>query len=115
MSLLTQVRRGFIFLFSRPNFRPSSSVNPFIGYVYKPFKRYSKESSEQIRSSHDVEVRAPSTAEEFKRVAEEKLRAAKQGVASQTTEKLYDGEEEATIKGDSKVDSIKNRIKDHEQ
>ncbi|KAK0601951.1 hypothetical protein LWI29_028982 [Acer saccharum] len=113
MSLLNQVRTGFIFLFSKPNSRPSSSVNPVIGYVYKPFKRYSKESRKQS-SSHDVEERAPSTAEEFKRVAEEKLRAAKQGVASQTSEKLYDGAEEATI-GDSKVDSIKNSIKEHEQ
>ncbi|KAK2639817.1 hypothetical protein Ddye_027612 [Dipteronia dyeriana] len=112
MSLLTtQVRKGFIFLFSTPNFRSSSSVNPLIAYVYKPFKRYSKESRS---CSHNVEERAPSTAEEFKRVAEEKLRAAKQGVASQTSEKLYDGAEEATI-GDSKSDSIKNRIKEHEQ
>ncbi|KAK4850360.1 hypothetical protein QYF36_006079 [Acer negundo] len=109
MSLLNKVRTGFNFLFSKTNFQPSSPVNPFIGYVYKPFKRYSKESGKQS-SRHDVEERAPSTAEEFKRVAEEMLRAAKQGVASQTSEKLYDGAEEATI-GDSKVDSIKK----HEQ
>ncbi|KAM5585476.1 hypothetical protein ABKV19_004724 [Rosa sericea] len=57
-------------------------------------------------------TRAPSTAEEFKRVAEEKLKEAKQGVASQTFEKTYDGMEEATV-GDGKVESVKERYKQH--
>ncbi|XP_062015556.1 uncharacterized protein LOC133732103 [Rosa rugosa] len=58
-------------------------------------------------------TRAPSTAEEFKRVAEEKLKQAEQGVASQTFEKTYDGIEEATV-GDAKIESVKERYKQHE-
>lgn len=74
-------------------------------------QRYSKE-----RGSHVTDERAPSTAKEFERVAEEKqkLRAAEQGVASQTSEKVYDGAEEATI-GDAKVESVHNRFKEHEE
>ncbi|KAL5802402.1 hypothetical protein ACOSQ4_030707 [Xanthoceras sorbifolium] len=110
MSLLTQVR-GFIFLFHK-SFRASSSVKPLTAHLYKPFKRYSQGTREH--SSHDVEERAPSTAKEFKRVAEEKLRELKKGMASQTSEKVYDGAEEATI-GDSNVDSIENRFKKQEE
>ncbi|RDX80108.1 hypothetical protein CR513_39360, partial [Mucuna pruriens] len=54
-----------------------------------------------------MEERAPSTAEEFQRVAEEKAREAKEGVASQNVSKSYDGAQEATI-ADSKVQSVKN-------
>ncbi|KAL5735863.1 hypothetical protein ACOSP7_030324 [Xanthoceras sorbifolium] len=74
--------------------------------------RYSQGTREH--SSHDVEERAPSTAKEFKRVAEEKLRELKKGMANQTSEKVYDGAEEATI-GDSNVDSIENRFKKQEE
>lgn len=61
-------------------------------------------------------TRAPSTAEEFKRVAEEKLRElreAEQSVASQTFEKTYDATEEAAL-GDGKPESVKERYKHHE-
>lgn len=56
-----------------------------------------------------VEERAPSTAEEFERVAEEKAREAQKGTASETAGKTYEGTEEAT-----KVGSVKNRQEDHE-
>jgi len=51
-----------------------------------------------------MEERAPSTAEEFQRVAEEKARETKEGPGTQNVEKLCDG---AQI-GDSKVGSVKN-------
>lgn len=57
--------------------------------------------------------RAPSMAEEFKRVAEEKLREAEQGVAGQTVEKTHDGTEEA-VSADPKVESLKKRYKEKE-
>lgn len=60
-----------------------------------------------------MEERAPSTAEEFKRVAEDKLREAEQGVASQTAEKIYDGTEEA-VSADPRVESLEKRYKDQE-
>ncbi|WVY92068.1 hypothetical protein V8G54_037582 [Vigna mungo] len=51
-----------------------------------------------------MEERAPSTAEEFQRVAEEKARETKEGVATQNVDKLFDG---AQI-GESKIGSVKN-------
>lgn len=66
------------------------------------------------RGNQKVEERAPSTAEEFERVAEEKAReAAKQGIASQTTDKAFDAAEEAT-KDDSNAGSVKNKFKEHD-
>lgn len=47
-------------------------------------------------------------------MAEEKLRQAQQGVASQTAEKVYDAAEEATL-GDSDLQSVKHRYEEHEQ
>lgn len=78
-------------------------------------QRYqSSQVSKGEHSSHmNIEERAPSTAEEFKRVAEEKLKKAEQGVASQTADKTCDATEETTL-GDSSVDSVKNRFKQHE-
>ncbi|XP_050370684.1 uncharacterized protein LOC126788711 [Argentina anserina] len=58
-------------------------------------------------------TRAPSTAEEFKRVAEEKLKQAEQGLANQTFDKTSDGTEEAAI-DDSKHESVKEKYKQHE-
>lgn len=58
--------------------------------------------------------RAPSTAEVFKRVAEEKLREAEQGVAGQSFDKTCDAAEEATL-DDGKLDSIKERYKQNER
>ncbi|CAA2960401.1 Hypothetical predicted protein [Olea europaea subsp. europaea] len=57
---------------------------------------------------HGTEERAPSTAEEFKRVAEEKSR---REVTSQTVEEAQDGVEEATV-GDSELESVKERYKE---
>lgn len=53
-----------------------------------------------------MEERAPSTAEEFKRVAEEKLK--------ETVDKTRDGAEEATFGSSKDIDSAKNRNKEHE-
>lgn len=66
-------------------------------------KRYSSQGSkgEHHHGHTYIGERAPSTAEEFRRVAEEKRKAeekpkvAEQGVASQTADKAYDGTEEA--------------------
>lgn len=52
-----------------------------------------------------MEERAPSTAEEFQRVAEEKAR---ERMASQNV-KSYEGVQEATI-GDSKIEGVKNKF-----
>ena len=61
-----------------------------------------------------MEERAPSTAEEFERVAEEKkAKEAQKGVASQSIGKAIDAAEEASL-GKSKVESVKNRYKGHE-
>lgn len=77
-------------------------------------QRYSSQGSKGEHHGYTgIEERASSTAEEFKRMAEEKLKAAEQGVASQTVDQTYDGTEEATV-GDSNVDSVKNRYKEHE-
>lgn len=59
-----------------------------------------------------TEERAPSTAEEFERVAEEKAKEFQKGVPSQTIGKAIDGAEEAST-GNSKVDSVKNKYKEH--
>lgn len=78
-------------------------------------QRYGKDN--RLRDErHVMEERAPSTAEEFERVAEEKqkLKAAEQGVSSQTGDKLNDVAEEATI-GESKVEAVKKRFEKHEE
>ncbi|KAH7546777.1 hypothetical protein FEM48_Zijuj01G0237300 [Ziziphus jujuba var. spinosa] len=97
---------GYIFLsntiFSKPSiFKPSTPC------LFNPIKRLS-----EARKAKGAE-KAPSTADVIKSVAEEKLRAAEQGVASQTSDKTYDGAEEATL-GDSKVQSAKERLEEHE-
>ncbi|XP_061342284.1 uncharacterized protein LOC133288515 [Gastrolobium bilobum] len=74
----------------------SSLVKPIRPFFYNSTKNY-REASNGNRSSLMAE-RAPSIAEEFQRVAEEKAREAKK---------------DGTI-GDSKVESIKNRFKHHE-
>lgn len=61
-----------------------------------------------------MEERAPSTAEEFERVAEEKERKAKQGIASQTTDKACDAAADEASMADSNVGSVKNKYKEHE-
>ncbi|KAF7815871.1 uncharacterized protein G2W53_029840 [Senna tora] len=87
----------------------SSIPKPTSPFFYNPIKKFGEMSKGRL-----VEERAPSTAEEFERVAEEKAKeAAKQGVASQTTDKTFDGAGEAAM-GDSKVGSVKNRHKEHE-
>ncbi|KAF5478961.1 hypothetical protein F2P56_005479 [Juglans regia] len=92
-------------------------AKPLTAYVYmKSVKSYSQASCKEshIRESADQE-RAPSTAQEFKKIAEEKLREAdrEQGMASQTADKAFDAMEEATL-GDSKLESVKRRSEEHE-
>jgi hypothetical protein len=77
------------------------------------FQSYSQASKENGHAHEFIEERAPSTAEEFKKMAEEKLRQAQQGVASQTAEKVYHAAEEATL-GDSDLQSVKHRYEEHE-
>ncbi|XP_028769278.1 uncharacterized protein LOC114733928 [Neltuma alba] len=78
-------------------------------FFFNPIKNF----GQSTRGNHRVEERAPSTAEEFQRVAEEKARESKEGIASQTTERTYDAAEEAA-RVDSNVGSVKNRYKEHE-
>lgn len=70
-----------------------------------PTKGYSKQGEKG--SGPGVGERAPSTAEEFKRVAEEKAR---QGVVSQTVDKAEDAVKE-TVMGDSNPDNVKEKYK----
>ncbi|KAK4398477.1 hypothetical protein Sango_1323200 [Sesamum angolense] len=75
-------------------------------------RRYSEAKQESIHTAGHGGVdqeRAPSTAEEFKRVAEEK---ACQGFASQTVEKAQDGAEEAVVGDDSTFESVKEAYKE---
>ncbi|KAL7131018.1 hypothetical protein ABFS83_13G171400 [Erythranthe nasuta] len=65
--------------------------------------RYNHGKKESNSTGH-----APSTAEEFERVAEEKSR---HGFAAHTVEKAQDGVEEATV-GDSNFQSVKEAFKD---
>ncbi|CAI9756960.1 unnamed protein product [Fraxinus pennsylvanica] len=78
----------------------ASTMKRLTAYVPMSVRRFS--------NWHGTEEKAPSIADEFKRVAEEKSR---QGVASQTVEKAQDGIEEATM-DDSKVESVKERYKE---
>lgn len=62
-----------------------------------------------------MEERAPSTAEEFKRAAEQKLREAEQGVASQVSDKAYDdGTEEATLGEATEKRYMEHEDNDHD-
>ncbi|XP_050240060.1 uncharacterized protein LOC126689072 isoform X2 [Quercus robur] len=88
-------------------------VKPLRACVYQSIKCYTQASKNNDPRDF-IKERAPSTAEEFKKIAEEKLREAQQGVASQVAEKVYDGTEEATL-GDKNQESVKNRYKEHER
>ncbi|OIW13403.1 hypothetical protein TanjilG_19755 [Lupinus angustifolius] len=88
----------------------SSLLKPTTPFFYNTIKNYGE--ANKGNGSRVIEERAPSTAEEFLRVAEEKAKEAEQGVASQTVDKTYDGAEEAV--GNSNVKSVKDRYKEHE-
>ncbi|KAI3408090.1 uncharacterized protein J3R85_020470 [Psidium guajava] len=71
----------------------------------------------------DSDERAPSTAEEFRRVAEEKLKSkeaeekskeAEQGLANRVIDKTDDGTEEA-VRRDGNLESVKKRHEQHEE
>ncbi|KAB2606022.1 hypothetical protein D8674_005739 [Pyrus ussuriensis x Pyrus communis] len=107
---------GHIFLLRAFSSRSRSTILKSLAAChYKTNQRYRSQGrkGEHHHGHAGIEERAPSTAEEFKRVAEEKLKVAEQGVASQTADKAYDGTEEAIL-GDSNVESVKNRYKEHE-
>ncbi|ESW14320.1 hypothetical protein PHAVU_008G270800 [Phaseolus vulgaris] len=88
---------------SRSSLLKSTTSKPL--FFNSTVKNYGQASNGNRRRL--MEERAPSTAEEFQRVAEERARETKEGVASQNVDKLYDGAEEGTV-GDSKVGSVKN-------
>ncbi|XP_048235137.1 uncharacterized protein LOC8287627 isoform X2 [Ricinus communis] len=83
-------------------------------------KRYTHAENQGHRG---VEEKAPSLADEFRRVAEEKAKAeekteqvADQGIASQTSDKTSDGAEEAATvgRGGGDTEAVKGRYKGHE-
>ncbi|PON91907.1 hypothetical protein TorRG33x02_122380 [Trema orientale] len=78
-----------------------------------PIKKYNQASKGHDTRHEIKEERAPSTAEVIKKMAEEKLREAEQGVASQVSDKTYDATEEATL-GEAKLNTVKNRYKERE-
>ncbi|KAK4355223.1 hypothetical protein RND71_024194 [Anisodus tanguticus] len=70
-------------------------------------RMYTKENYE-----HHAEEKAPTTAEEFVRVAEEMAEEkAHQGFASQTVDKAKDAMKEATTTADSNFESVKENFK----
>ncbi|CAJ1964055.1 unnamed protein product [Sphenostylis stenocarpa] len=91
------------------NLSRSSIIKPSRPLLYNPIKNYGQGS--KGKNGRLIEERAPSTAEEFERVAEEKkAKEAQKGVASQTLGKAIDGAEEGSI-GNPKDESVKNRYK----
>ncbi|XP_020208125.1 uncharacterized protein LOC109793063 [Cajanus cajan] len=84
---------------SRSSLLKPANGRPFFNNTTKNYGQASNGNRSRL-----MEERAPSTAEEFQRVAEEKAKEAKEGVASQNVGKSHEG----TI-GDSKVESVKNR------
>ncbi|KAK7316792.1 hypothetical protein RJT34_00509 [Clitoria ternatea] len=101
---------NFLTLFNASS-RSSFAKKPSSPFLYNPIKNYGQ--ANKGNHSRLMEERAPSTAEEFERVAEERAKEAEKGVASQTVDKTIDAAEEATI-GNSKLESVKNRYKKHE-
>ncbi|TKY57330.1 hypothetical protein E2542_SST21777 [Spatholobus suberectus] len=85
---------------SRSSLVKPSSSKPFFNNTIKNYGQASNGNRSRL-----MEERAPSTAEEFQRVAEEKAREAKE---SQNVGKSCDGAQEGTI-GDSKAESVKSR------
>ncbi|XP_030523828.1 uncharacterized protein LOC115736325 [Rhodamnia argentea] len=100
---------------SRPWKKIFNPLAPSLAYLCHT-KKYT-----QHRDSDERE-RAPSTAEEFRRVAEDKLKEAEedklkeaeQGVASQVFNKTYDGTEEA-VPGGGDLESVKKRYEQQEE
>ncbi|KAL2496170.1 uncharacterized protein Fot_39927 [Forsythia ovata] len=84
----------------------ASTMKRLTAYVPMSIRRFGHGNKD--KNGHGTEERAPSTAKEFERVAEEKSR---QGFASQTVEKAQDSTEEAAM-GDSSVESVKERYKE---
>ncbi|TMW98773.1 hypothetical protein EJD97_003508 [Solanum chilense] len=84
----------------------------FLARPRQPFflntiRRYSKENYD-----HHAEEKAPTTAEEFTRVAEEMAEEKQhQGFSSQTMDKAQDAIEEATTTTDSTFESVKESYK----
>ncbi|KAL2476245.1 Uncharacterized protein Adt_36981 [Abeliophyllum distichum] len=84
----------------------ASTMKRLTAYVPMSIRRFGHGNKDKNR--HGTEERAPSIAEEFERVAEEKSR---QGFARHTVDKAQDSTEEAAI-GDSTVESLKERYKE---
>ncbi|KAJ9182617.1 hypothetical protein P3X46_006593 [Hevea brasiliensis] len=96
---------------------PLMPARPSKPFLYSPIKGYNQYNTQS--HGQGVEERAPSLADEFRRVAEEKAKAQEtthvvdQGGASQTAEKTSDGLEEASS-GDGDIQSVQERYKEHE-
>ncbi|XP_059442337.1 uncharacterized protein LOC132174710 [Corylus avellana] len=98
------------------SFRPSPTKHfKAASAAYNSVKSYSQASKENGHGREFIEERAPSTAEEFKNIAEEKIREAQQGVASQTAEKVFDGTEAATLGDADDLQSVNRRYEEHEE
>ncbi|KAJ1392485.1 hypothetical protein SESBI_35718 [Sesbania bispinosa] len=87
---------------SRSSLTKPASSRPFFHNTNKNYGHASNGNSNRLMAE-----RAPSTAEEFQRVAEEKAREAKERMTSQNV-KTYDSAQEGTI-GASEV--LKNKYK----
>ncbi|KAL6314077.1 hypothetical protein AAG906_011812 [Vitis piasezkii] len=88
-----------------------SLIKPLSAYLHIPIKRYSRSSS----SEHGLGERAPSTAEEFQRVAAEKRELqglveekARKGVVSQTSDKALEAAQVAVLE-DSNLETVKEK------
>ncbi|WCJ32978.1 hypothetical protein M5689_014368 [Euphorbia peplus] len=100
-----------VFLKTNNLIGPRLVVRP---YLYYNTKRYSKSED----GGGGEKERAPSLAQEFRRVEEEKAadhdqHEQEQGLASQTVDKAYDGADEA-VHDDGDVHSVKDKFKEHE-
>ncbi|XP_038686415.1 uncharacterized protein LOC119985979 [Tripterygium wilfordii] len=101
---------GHVFL-CKSSRSSASFIKALTPYLYNPIKLYSSQASDKQgeKVQEFIEERAPSTAQMFKTVAEEKQRKeTAQGHDIETVE-------EAAGYGDSKAGSGKGRYKKHEE
>ncbi|MED6218337.1 hypothetical protein PIB30_025915 [Stylosanthes scabra] len=94
---------------SRSSLVKPNTTRPFFN---NSTKNYGTATSSANRGGRMMEERAPSTAEEFQRVAEEKSKNKNHEGAARNGDD-GGGAEHATNGGDSKVDSSKKRYKEH--
>ncbi|XP_021888626.1 uncharacterized protein LOC110807725 [Carica papaya] len=112
---------GTHIFFCNNSSRPLSLIKLSRSCLYTQVKSYSesgkgRKKSENKGNGHEILIeqeRASSTADEFKKVAEEKVRmATEQGVRNQTVEKTFDATGEAIEHAD--VESARKSYSQHE-